>query len=393
MIKCCTSFIANTYPPNSGRDFRNFYRNILRSVRNLSTLGTEKSSHQPSTAQSDTSHDPKTDPTPPPTPTPPPQYLYQTASPQVYVAACAMDELQIDPKSLFTEYSSLNKNTRMATLNPPSFRSSHFEYISPKIFGHQLPTYDQQGTNTPIPEIAILGKSNVGKSSLINSLTRKRDLAKISKTPGRTQQINYFGFIPKDSTPDGSIVPSSSSKNVAGSFSLSNVIAFLIDLPGYGYAEAPVDRVVKWQDTTQDFLQHRRDTGVLKRLYILVDSRHGLSSLDRAVIGWLDDADIPYCIVLTKADRIGRPMLVRYANEICMRYHSQMYNNGYVSESMDSFDNDIRHVHASHGLQSPLVHVTSSKTGEGIHELMWTMHWDLFDPQSFDSSINRENNQ
>jgi len=374
---CWTSLIpSSSYLPCTGRNPAQVNRKIRQCVRTLATLGAASPLINPTLVQ-DTAPDPKPNPVPL-------QYLYQTASPYVYVAACAMDTLQMDPKTLFTECSSsLHKNTKAY---PPSFRSSHFDYISPKSFGHQLPTYDQPNSSSPIPEIAILGKSNVGKSSLINSLTRKKDLAKISKTPGRTQQINYFGFFPKDSIPEESSISLSSSttKKGAGSIPLSHAIAFLIDLPGYGYAEAPVERVIQWQDTTQDFLQHRRDIGVLKRLYILVDSRHGLSSIDRAVIGWLDDAEIPYCIVLTKADRIGRPMLVRYANDICMRYHSQTFNQGYVSESMDSTSEDgmVGRIQASHGLQSPLVHVTSSKTGEGIHELMWTMHWDLFDTSS-----------
>jgi len=313
------------------------------------------------------------------------QALYQTASPHVYVAACAMDSLEMDPKSLFIECTPTHKNTNSASSYPPSFRSSHFEYISPKSFGHKLPTYDRPDL-PPIPEIAILGKSNVGKSSLINSLTRKRDLAKTSKTPGRTQQINYFGFFSKESIQEESMTSSSVNKrDPPSNISPSRAVAFLIDLPGYGYAEAPVDRVVKWQDTTQDFLQHRRETGVLKRLYVLVDSRHGLSYTDRAVLGWLDDAEIPYCIVLTKADRIGRPMLVRYANDICMRYHSQTFNQGYVNQAMGIPDDedDTDHFRTTHGLQSPLLHVTSSKSGEGIHELMWTIHRDLFDPYIF----------
>jgi ribosome biogenesis GTP-binding protein YsxC/EngB len=95
-----------------------------------------------------------------------------------------------------------------------------------------------------IPEYAFIGRSNVGKSSLINSLVNKKGMAKTSSTPGKTQLINHF-LVNKEFNP-----------------------WHLVDLPGYGYAEAPVERVIQWQDTTQDFLQHRRDIGVLKRLYI-----------------------------------------------------------------------------------------------------------------------------
>jgi GTP-binding protein len=223
----------------------------------------------------------------------------------------------------------------------------------------------------------------VGKSSLINALTRTKDLARTSKTPGRTQQVNYFAFVPNENQRD----PSSMS-HTSTSCAQKNTppVAYLIDLPGYGYAEAPVDQVGRWQDTTQDFLQNRRDVGVLKRLYVLVDSRHGVSMSDRAVLGWLDDAEIPYCVVFTKADRIGRPMIIRYANDICMRYHSQFYNQNYVSETVNPSDGTCL-VQGSQGCQSPLVHVTSSKTGQGIHELMWTMHWDLFDPTRLSTKI------
>ncbi len=103
----------------------------------------------------------------------PPAYLSPTASPFVYVASCAMQEANMDPKTLFSHDESI-----------PHF---YAHYISPKDFGHELPTYN-------IPEVAFLGRSNVGKSSLVNALLRSKDLAKCSKQPGRTQQVNYFGM-------------------------------------------------------------------------------------------------------------------------------------------------------------------------------------------------------
>ena len=215
---------------------------------------------------------------------------------------------------------------------PPSFLASQFEYVSPKVLGHELPDFQ-------IPEVAFLGKSNVGKSSLINALTKKKELAKISKTPGRTQQVNYFALVKKDKCKH-------QGKGVHA-FHPSESTGFLIDLPGYGYASAPDDKVSDWQAKTQEFLVQRRDSSYLRRVFLLIDARHGVADFDRAVMGWFDEASIPYSIVFTKADRVGRPHLVRIVNDVCMRYHSQLYgSDGEVEEEV---------------YQSPIVHVTSSR--------------------------------
>ena len=254
----------------------------------------------------------------------PPAYLYPTASKYAYIAGCASEEAGVDPRTLFVD--------AREGRTPPSFLASQFEYVSPKVLGHELPDFQ-------IPEVAFLGKSNVGKSSLINALTKKKELAKISKTPGRTQQVNYFALVKKDKCKH-------QGKGVYA-FHPSESTGFLIDLPGYGYASAPDDKVSDWQAKTQEFLLQRRDSTYLRRVFLLIDARHGVANFDRAVMGWFDEASIPYSIVFTKADRVGRPHLVRIVNDVCMRYHSQLYgSDGGVEEEV---------------YQSPIVHVTSSR--------------------------------
>ncbi len=124
-------------------------------------------------------------------------------------------------------------------------------------------------------EIAFAGRSNVGKSSLINALTGRKSLAKTSNTPGRTQQLNYF--------------------NLADCL-------FLVDLPGYGFAKAPESMVKKWQKTIFAYLQGRVN---LKRVFLLIDSRHGIKKVDRDIMEMLDKAAVTYQIILTKSDKIS----------------------------------------------------------------------------------------
>ena len=125
-----------------------------------------------------------------------------------------------------------------------------------------------------LPEVAFAGRSNVGKSSLINALTGRRMLARISNTPGRTRQINFFDL-------GGRLM--------------------LVDLPGYGYAEAPKSAVKSWTSLVRHYLRTR---AALRRVCLLIDSRHGIKDIDRPLTGMLDAAGVSYQIILTKADKV-----------------------------------------------------------------------------------------
>lgn len=123
------------------------------------------------------------------------------------------------------------------------------------------------------PEVAFAGRSNVGKSSLLNALTGRKNLARASNMPGRTKEINYF--------------------------SLGGALR-LVDLPGYGYARATRKDAKKWAGVTRDFLRGRR---TLRRVCLLIDARHGLKEIDEEVMSLLDGAAVPYQVVLTKSDK------------------------------------------------------------------------------------------
>ncbi|MGV7119108.1 ribosome biogenesis GTP-binding protein YihA/YsxC [Sphingopyxis sp. 550A] len=146
-----------------------------------------------------------------------------------------------------------------------------------------------------VPEIAFAGRSNVGKSSLLNALTNRNGLARTSVTPGRTQELNYFD--------------------------VGAPLAFrLVDMPGYGFAKAPKDVVKKWRFLVNDYLRGRQ---VLKRTLVLIDSRHGIKDVDREVLEMLDTAAVSYRLVLTKADKIKATDLaaVHAATEAEARKH------------------------------------------------------------------------
>ena len=168
-----------------------------------------------------------------------------------------------------------------------------------------------------VPEIAFAGRSNVGKSSLINAVTNRSKLARASNTPGRTQELNYFD-VGRDP-----------------------LVFRLVDMPGYGFAEAPKDMVKRWRFLINDYLRGRQ---VLKRALVLVDARHGLKDVDRDVMKMLDDAAVSSHLVLTKADKVKPTELAKTLEAI-------------QAEA------------AKHPAAHPLILPTSSETGNGISEL------------------------
>ncbi len=167
-----------------------------------------------------------------------------------------------------------------------------------------------------VPEIAFCGRSNVGKSSLLNALTGRRAIARTSVTPGRTQELNFF--------------------------EVGDPTRFrLVDMPGYGFAKAPVAVVEKWRQLVRTFLRGRQ---VLHRTLVLVDSRHGLKDVDREMMTMLDETAVGYRVVLTKTDKIKASELDAVAARV---------------------EDEIRRRPAAH----PELHRTSAEKGMGIPEL------------------------
>ena len=135
-------------------------------------------------------------------------------------------------------------------------------------------------------EVCFIGRSNVGKSSLINALFERRNLARTSKTPGRTQELNFFSL---------------------------GESSYIVDLPGYGYAKASKDKRSDWQTLIKSYIAERRS---LKRVFTLVDARHGLKDNDREFFSFLDTYAVNYQIVLTKIDKVKKTEMPKLLDEI-----------------------------------------------------------------------------
>ncbi|MHA1550171.1 MAG: ribosome biogenesis GTP-binding protein YihA/YsxC [Alphaproteobacteria bacterium] len=141
-----------------------------------------------------------------------------------------------------------------------------------------------------LPEIAFVGRSNVGKSSLINALTQTKKLAKTSSTPGRTQSLNFFNW-------DQRIT--------------------IVDLPGYGFAKAPKKLARSWQGLMKDYLRGRI---ALKRVFLLIDSRHGVKKVDEEMMEMLDECAVTYQLILTKIDKISMAKATKLLEETKEKY-------------------------------------------------------------------------
>ncbi|MBF9047880.1 YihA family ribosome biogenesis GTP-binding protein [Rhodobacterales bacterium LSUCC0031] len=167
-------------------------------------------------------------------------------------------------------------------------------------------------------EVCFAGRSNVGKSSLINALTGRKALARASNTPGRTQEINFFTL---------------------------STQYYLVDLPGYGYAEAPVAVVEKWQRLLKAYLSGR---ATLRRAFVLIDTRHGAKQVDEDIMKLLDSAAVPFQVVMTKSDKVR-------------------------SKERDAALDRTRAALAKHPAAYPEIILTSSESGEGIATLRATI--------------------
>ena len=184
-------------------------------------------------------------------------------------------------------------------------------------------------------EVAFAGRSNVGKSSLINALTGRTSLARVSVTPGRTRELNYFVLGPSPLLgEDGKPKAGREGDKRDGTF-------YLVDMPGYGYAQASKAQVKGWTRLIADYLKGRRE---LKRVFLLVDARHGIKSNDKETMKLLDEAAVSYQVVLTKADKPKAAELETIQAKVA---------------------SDL----AKHPAAYPQILVGSARTGAGIKEL------------------------
>ena len=162
-------------------------------------------------------------------------------------------------------------------------------------------------------EVCFAGRSNVGKSTLINALTNRKGLARASNTPGRTQEINFFTLGDR----------------------------YMVDLPGYGYANAPVQVVERWQRLLKAYLAGR---ATLRRAFVLIDARHGIKAVDEEILRLLDQSAVPFQAVLTKADKVR----VASREEVLMQVREKL---------------------APHPAAFPELVLTSAEKGDGIDAL------------------------
>lgn len=163
-------------------------------------------------------------------------------------------------------------------------------------------------------EVCFAGRSNVGKSSLINALTGRKTLARASNTPGRTQEINFFAL---------------------------GEASYLVDLPGYGFAEAPKAIVDRWQALLRSYLAGRQ---TLRRAFVLIDTRHGVKAVDHEIMSLLDRSAVTFQVVMTKADKVNRA-------------------------ERDAAVAQVQGALAKHPAAFPEIVLTSSEKGDGIETL------------------------
>ncbi len=208
-------------------------------------------------------------------------------------------------------------NSATSVDNERALKAGHWLFAQPCSFVKGVVAL-QGLPDDPLPEVTFAGRSNVGKSSLINALTGRKTLARTSNTPGRTQEINFFTL------------------GQPGQEGL-----FLVDLPGYGYARETKARVAAWTDLVMSYLQGRPS---LRRVMLLIDSRHGIKPNDEEVMAMLDKAAVSYIIVLTKTDKLKKSEV-----EACIAKTKAQLR--------------------PHVAAFPDIMVTSSEKGTGIQEL------------------------